>query len=337
MLDVKGVFELGLKMGVSADPRGKKGVEKYLEVINKEFSKLSEKEKKEFDKEKLSNPYLDSGIHFDDARTSIKRVLVGIDMTEAEILLASQMNERGQKIDLVISHHPVGKGRVLLADVMEMSVEVYESYGVPIHIAEKIHEERMKLVGRNLHGGNHYKPVDVAKLLKVNFLSLHTVTDNLVDEFLRKYLAKVNPHTVGDIYDALLEIPEYMEAKKMGFGPAISAGNRKYRAGKYIIEMTGGTEPSAKVYEYLSRAGFSTTVGMHMHEDLLKSAVENHLNVIMAGHMSSDSLGMNLFLDELEKKGVEIIPCGGLIRVSRNVKSHQRGVVALKGRAREKK
>ena len=56
---------------------------------------------------------------------------------------------------------------------------------------------------------------------------------------------------------------------------------------------------------------------MHMHEDLLSRANEHHLNVIMAGHMSSDSLGMNLFLDELEKKGVEIVPCGGLIRVSR--------------------
>jgi len=28
-------------------------------------------------------------------------------------------------------------------------------------------------------------------------------------------------------------------------------------------------------------------------------------------------LGMNIFLDELEKKGIEIVPCSGLIRVSR--------------------
>jgi len=33
--------------------------------------------------------------------------------------------------------------------------------------------------------------------------------------------------------------------------------------------------------------------------------------------MSSDSLGMNLFLDELEKRGIEIVPCSGLIRISR--------------------
>jgi len=33
--------------------------------------------------------------------------------------------------------------------------------------------------------------------------------------------------------------------------------------------------------------------------------------------MSSDSLGMNLFLDKLEEQGIEIVPCSGLIRISR--------------------
>jgi len=39
--------------------------------------------------------------------------------------------------------------------------------------------------------------------------------------------------------------------------------------------------------------------------------------VVIAGHISSDSLGVNQFLDELEKRSIEIIPCSGLIRVSR--------------------
>jgi putative NIF3 family GTP cyclohydrolase 1 type 2 len=84
--------------------------------------------------------------------------------------------------------------------------------------------------------------------------------------------------------------------------------------------MTGGTEPSGKIYQELSRSGISTIVGMHMRKETLEKAGEVQLNVVTAGHMSSDSLGMNLFLDELEKKGIEIVPCGGLIRVSRNKK-----------------
>jgi len=34
--------------------------------------------------------------------------------------------------------------------------------------------------------------------------------------------------------------------------------------------------------------------------------------------MAADSIGANLYLDELEKKGIEVVPCSGLIRVKRN-------------------
>jgi len=54
-----------------------------------------------------------------------------------------------------------------------------------------------------------------------------------------------------------------------------------------------------------------------MHEEHRKEAEKHHINVVIAGHMASDSLGMNILLDELEKSGVEIIPTSGLIRVKR--------------------
>ena len=60
-----------------------------------------------------------------------------------------------------------------------------------------------------------------------------------------------------------------------------------------------------------------TLVGMHMSEKNRKEAEKHKINVVIAGHDSSDSVGMNLFLDELEKKGVTIIPCSGFIRFSR--------------------
>jgi hypothetical protein len=44
----------------------------------------------------------------------------------------------------------------------------------------------------------------------------------------------------------------------------------------------------------------------------------SNINVVICGHCSTDSLGMNLFLDELEKRGIEIVSCSGLIRISRN-------------------
>ena len=113
-------------------------------------------------------------------------------------------------------------------------------------------------------------------------------------------------------------IEEYKMAVKMGSGPRVFAGSPENRAGKIALtELTGGTEGSPKLFEKIADAGIGTVVGMHISEDHKKEADSANLNVVIAGHMSSDSIGMNLILDELEKKNIEIVPCSGLLRVSR--------------------
>lgn len=321
MLTVQQIFDLGIKLGIASDPRGATGVKKYLARIKKNYDNLKPEDKKYFDASQLDNPYPDSGIHVDSKKIQVKCVLAGIDISSSDIILASQLSERGQTIDLAIAHHPVGKALAKLHEVMDLGIDIFASLGVPIHLAEKIMEERMREVGRNLHAVNHYQPVNVAELLGVNFINTHTITDNLVNKFITDLLRKEQPETIGDLMDLLMKIPEYQQAKKLGPGPEIFSGARNHRVGKWIVEMTGGTEPSNKMYEHFSRSGISTIIGMHMREQSMEKASEHQLNIVVAGHMSSDSLGMNLFLDELEKRGIAIVPCGGLIRVSRVKKS----------------
>ncbi|MDO8626178.1 MAG: NGG1p interacting factor NIF3 [Candidatus Magasanikbacteria bacterium] len=317
MLTVKQIFDLGIKIGIASDPRGVQGIKKYLARQKKEYDDLKPKDKGFFDRETLTNPFPDSGIHVDDGKSNVKMVMAGIDINAPEILLASQLNERGKKIGLVIAHHPEGKALGKLHEVMEMGVDIGMALGLPVHLAEKIMEERMREVARSLSAANLYQAVNVAEHLGINFINAHTITDNLVHTFIANLIAKRQPETIADLMDLLMEIPEYQMAKRLGFGPVIFAGTPRNRVGKIMIEMTGGTEPSPKVYPELSRIGISTIVGMHMRKETLEKSNEAQLNVVVAGHMSSDSLGMNLFLDELEKKGIEIVPCGGLIRVSR--------------------
>jgi putative NIF3 family GTP cyclohydrolase 1 type 2 len=117
----------------------------------------------------------------------------------------------------------------------------------------------------------------------------------------------------------LKEISEYKKAIEFGAGPKIFVGAEENRCGRIAItEITGGTEGSPKLYEKMAQAGIGTVVGMHISEEHKKEAENANLNVVIAGHISSDSLGMNLFLDELEKQEIEIVPCSGFIRVSRN-------------------
>ena len=58
----------------------------------------------------------------------------------------------------------------------------------------------------------------------------------------------------------------------------------------------------------MANFGIGTVVGMHMSEEHRREAEKNHINVVIAGHMASDSLGMNLFLDKLEEQGIDVIP-----------------------------
>ena len=321
MMTIQQIFETALKKAILADPRGEKGVKKYLNRVKKEYEDLKPVDKKYFDTERLFNPYADSRLHLGDPKKPVKRILAGIDIGPAEILLASQLNERGKKIDLVLAHHPIGKGLADLHSVMDMAVEVYENLGIPVHLAEQITEERVKEVSRSVHPVNHFQVIDMAKLLQIDLMNTHTVTDNLVSQYVEKFLKNKKPETINDLLKVLLEIPEYSEAKKVGAGPKLFVGNPRHRVGKFLMEMTGGTNPSQKVYEVLSKAGISTIVTMHMKEDAMGKAKEQFMNVVVAGHISSDSLGMNLFLDELEKKDVEVLTCGGLIRVKRNKKN----------------
>ena len=115
-----------------------------------------------------------------------------------------------------------------------------------------------------------------------------------------------------------MTIPEFQISSKYNSPPKIVVGDAKNHAGKVIAKMTGGTSGPKEIYEKLSQAGVGTVVGMHFPESHIEEARKHHINMIVSGHMASDSVGVNLIADEWEKRGIEVIPCSGLIRVSRN-------------------
>ncbi len=314
-MTTKEIYELAIKMGKEADFRSQSFLEKALARRKEKFEKMTPEEKAGFDQESLTNPYSDTRIVYLAKDKEIKRVLVGIDIEPAEILLAKEIED----IDLIISHHPLGKGLANLHEVMELQCDVLNQYGVPINVAEGLMKERIEEVARGLNKENHQRTVDTAKILGFNLMCLHTVGDNLAARFLKNMIEKENFERVENLISFLKEIPEYKEATKLGAGPKIFVGSPERHCGKIAItEITGGTEGSPRLWEKMATAGIGTVIGMHISEEHKKEAEAANINVVIAVHMSSDSLGVNLFLDEFEKKGIEIIPCSGLIRIKRS-------------------
>jgi putative NIF3 family GTP cyclohydrolase 1 type 2 len=317
-MTLKELYEFGIQAGIQADPRGAKGVQKYLAAKKAEYDKLPPEEQKEFDKEDLTNPYSDSRILVGDPSGKVTKVLAGIDIDGAEVLLADRLNQKGAGIDLIMAHHPSGGSLAALHAVMDMQVDTMAKYGVTVNVGEGLMRERIDEIERKINPSNHTQAADVARLLGIALICTHTITDNMVFDFLEKLIAKKNPETVGDVMAMLKELPEYQEAIRGKAGPMIFSGAPKNRAGKVApLEITGGTGGSHIIYEKLSQAGVGTIISMHASEEHRKEAQKHHINLVVAGHMSSDSLGMNLLLDMLEEKGIEVVPCSGLIRVKR--------------------
>ncbi len=312
-MKVKEIFDLSIKKGIENDFRTKKEINEFLKRKKDNFEELPKDERQYFDKKELVNPYADSAIHHDNKK-EIKKVLAGIDVTIGGLLLAKELG-----IDLIINHHPIGKALSKLDDVMSLQVDAYEKFGVPVTIAEKLTHKRISEVSRGINPANHYSIVDAAKLLNINLINIHTPADNCVAQLITKAVQSAKPRYVKDIIKTLMKIPEYQEAKRRTVGPVLFAGTPQSRCGKIVVsEMTGGTEGSKEIYQAMANVGIGTIIGMHQSENHRKSAEKANINVVVAGHISSDSIGMNIVLDELEKRNIEIIPFGGLTRFSRN-------------------
>ncbi|RJQ23155.1 MAG: NGG1p interacting factor NIF3 [Nitrospiraceae bacterium] len=318
-MQLKKIYETAVAKGIEADPRGTKTVLKSLKKQQKAYRDMKKEEKTFFDTEKLTNPYADTRILHGTGKEEIKTALVGIDMETAEILLADRLSSKGTGIDLVISHHPAGRAFANFYEVMHMQSDILNKFGVPINIAEGLLEGRIREVERRLSPANHMRAADVAGLLDMPFMCVHTPADNAVVSCLQKTFDKKSPDTLDDVMKILEEIPEYHEAARNNSGPKILLGSKERSAGKIFVDMTGGTEGAKDIFESLANSGISTIVGMHLSEDHRKEAEKRHINVVIAGHISSDNLGMNLILDAVQKQGkLKIIPCSGFRRFSRN-------------------
>jgi hypothetical protein len=312
------IYETAVRMGIEADPRGKQGVEEHLERMRRRHDKLPAHLAPLADPLDLTNPFADTRIYVGDPETEVATLLGGIDMNPGEILLADRLREKGVPVDAVYAHHPEGWGLTKLDDVMEVQADIWAQFGVPIQAGEKFISERMDEIKRRLMPLNYDQAIDVARLLEVPFFSAHTPTDNLVVDYLTRFFAQREPKLIEDVEKALLDIPEYRIAAQKGAGPYLGKSARDARAGRIWVDMTGGTEGPKKAIEKLADAGVGTIVGMHMGQEMRDEAEKHNMHVVIAGHMSSDSVGINLFLDELERNGVKTIATSGLIRVHRD-------------------
>lgn len=312
------IYKLAVQMGMDADLRTKEEIEVELKRVGDRYRKLEAEDQELFDQDQLWNPYADSRLLCGDPSTEVKGVLWGIDIGSGEVLLADRLREKGKRIDAIISHHPSGRAHANFCEVMHVQEALMQQAGIPINVAEDIVSPRIREVHNAIASSNHEQAVDAARLLDIPMMCVHQPTDILVQRFLMDLLGEKAPERVEDVLKVLSALPEMKYAISHNNPPEVWVGDRSRHAGKISVKMCGGTAYPKEVYEKMSLAGIGTVICMHVPESHIEEARKNHINIIISGHMASDSLGVNLLADRVEQKGVEITPCSGFIRVKRS-------------------
>lgn len=291
-MKLSSLYNLAVKFGAQRDPRKKIAIKSYA----------------------------DTAILYGRPDTEVNRILVGIDIEVAELLLAQQIRNT-QGLDLVLAHHPEGRAWAAFYEVMSLQVDLLIRAGIARAVAEELLKERKAEVERRVLPQNQQRSVDAARLLDLPFICVHTPADNHAAFFIDRLISQKKPGKVSDLLDILNAIPEYKQAATELNGPRIILGNPKRPVGKVFVEMTGGTEGPKEVYDKLYKKGIRTLVCMHLSDEHFKKVKDADLNVVIAGHISSDTLGLNLLLDRIEaevKETFEVVNCSGFRRIKRN-------------------
>ncbi|MDR5683819.1 MAG: hypothetical protein QN163_07330 [Armatimonadota bacterium] len=239
----------------------------------------------------------------------IRRVLFGIDVGPAELLLARQLG-----FDCVVAHHPVNA----TPDAWKVylrHVEFMVAAGVPEDAALAAVADRVDAYRVRAHVWNYDHVPSVARLLGIPFLNVHAPLDEVgrrrMIEVVR-HVQSEDPHaTVGDLARALGRLPEITNAQT---AVEVRLGSADSVAGNVVVAHGALTNGGYDVASTCFAHGVDTVVYIHIdYAELQRLRRDGRGNLIVTGHIASDSLGFTPFLQALRARGLEVTTFSGVI------------------------
>ena len=253
----------------------------------------------------------DSQVYLDG---DVRRVFVGIDVDVAELLLARSLGADG-----VIAHHPIGsEARLGFPAVIERHEAQMRAVGIPADVAHSMMLARRRPVAHGLHTVNYDRTVDAARGLGLPLMNVHLAADIIGRQYFIDFVNRVvdgKSTTVDGLIGELKTIPE-MEASLVQ--PELWLGKPENPVGRWVVQMAAGTNGGAAVYRTYYEHGIDTILAMHIDDRDLRELEQDQRstrNLVITGHMPSDSIGMNRLIAAIEQRGVEVIAGSGVIRV----------------------
>lgn len=285
----KDIFELGIRIGRECDIRNIDAPGSY------------------------TGSYSDCTIISGREDSEVNSVYVAVDAGVAELLLVGELNRKGKNIDGIIIHHPTGPAGYNLTGVVEIQKYNWKRSGMDPEAADSICKTMIEEEDIELKARNFLAVENATQFLDIPVICMHTAIDNIIQKFFENIFKENNFDTIKNIYNEINSFHEVSRASIYGDGPYI-IGDQEARPGNIMVDMTGGIDPDPKIFHYLKKAGVNTLIAMHYGRENIKAITDNKLNAVISGHMASDSIGINIYCDRLEDRGLDIVAGAGLYR-----------------------
>jgi putative NIF3 family GTP cyclohydrolase 1 type 2 len=245
----------------------------------------------------------DSAIHL--KGNNIRKVLITIDVSIAELIFANKIN-----CDAVVAHHPIGVSYIKFHQVFNRHVDYMIQNGIAKYAAKRVVKELKRRVEIRSHASIYKQIVDAAKILKMPLVNIHQPCDEYMRRVIQEKVRNCkSKHKVSHLLNLIKEIPEFKNALNPPLVVLGSANNNVGRVALVVAAGTNGGFPVAKLYY---QNNISTVIYLHIDpSDAVKLNAEKiEGNLVILGHLAGDSIGLNALAAGLEEKGVETVKIG---------------------------
>ncbi len=239
---------------------------------------------------------------------NIKKILFGIDIGVAELLVGKQL-----AVDCVVAHHP-DSSVMSFPDVLDLHANLMITNGIPEKEAWEGVDTIKAASAFSRHSANYDHAPSFARLLGIPYMNIHNPLDEIGRQLLQKAIDEhTNANsTVADVVSALETVPEIAGAPTK---VVVRLGDEANKAGKTVVVHGAGTNGGATLARLYFNHGTDTVVYIHIapgEMPKLKQEFPQGKNLIISGHIASDVAGINPYIDKLEQLGVEVIKVSGL-------------------------
>ena len=251
----------------------------------------------------------DSAIHH--PGDEIEKILIGIDLKQAELKMAQDLG-----FDCAIAHHPsAGMSVLRYHEVLLRHVDQMTQAGVPEDVARGIMAETIEARRVLASMQNYDHAPSVARLLDMPYLNIHTPLDEIGRRRMAEAVAAVDPEkSLTDLIGHFRG--HFGEFRSAQTEIEVRVGKAENRIGRAVFSHGAGTNGGYSVAKAYFDCGIDTVLYIHCRPEEAKKLRDEYgdaKNLIVTGHIASDSVGINPYVDRLRGEGLDVTTFSGIL------------------------